>query len=59
MLLEIIPDVIEKATELRADLNLKSPDAIHLATAILAKATAFLTGDRTLARCKQVGVEIL
>ena len=59
VLLEITPDVVEKATELRANLNLKAPDAIHLATAILTKATAFLTGDRTLARCTEVSVEIL
>jgi predicted nucleic acid-binding protein len=58
-LLDITPDVLEKATELRAHLNLKTPDAIHLASAILAKVSAFLTGDRNLARCGEVPVEIL
>lgn len=57
-LLDITADVVEKATELRANLNFKTPDAIHLATAILAKATAFLTGDRNLARCGEIPVEI-
>jgi predicted nucleic acid-binding protein len=58
-LLDITDDVVEKATELRAPLNVKTPDAIHLASAILAKTTAFLTGDKTLARCKELTVEIL
>jgi predicted nucleic acid-binding protein len=58
-LLDITADVVEKATELRAHLNLKTPDALHLASAILVRATAFLTGDKTLARCGEVPVEIL
>ena len=59
LLLEITPDVVEKATELRAHLNLKTPDAIHLASAILVQASAFLTADRSLARCTEVQVEIV
>jgi predicted nucleic acid-binding protein len=59
LLLEVTEPVLEKATEIRASLNLKTPDAIHLASAILAGATAFLTGDRNLARCKDVSVEVL
>jgi predicted nucleic acid-binding protein len=58
-LLDITADVVEKATELRATFNFKTPDAIHLASAILAKAAAFLTGDKTLARCGEISVEIL
>jgi predicted nucleic acid-binding protein len=58
-LLEITAEVVEKATDLRAHLNVKTPDAIHLASAILAGATAFLTGDRNLARCGEIPVEIL
>jgi predicted nucleic acid-binding protein len=58
-LLDVTEPVLEKATEIRAALNLKTPDAIHLASAILAGATAFLTGDRNLARCTEVSVEIL
>ena len=48
-LLDITAEVVEKATELRANLNLKTPDAIHLASAILTKAAAFLTGDKARA----------
>jgi predicted nucleic acid-binding protein len=56
---EITPAVIDKATELRAAHRFKTPDALHLATAILAGATAFLTGDRGLLRCAEVPVEVL
>lgn len=58
-LVDITADVVEKATELRANLNFKTPDAIHLASAIFVKASAFLTGDKTLARCREIAVEIL
>ena len=58
-LVKITADIIEKATELRANLNFKTPDAIHLASAIRIKASAFLTGDRSLARCGEISVEIL
>lgn len=51
--------VIERATELRAKYNLKTPDAIHYATAIETGAKVFLTGDRGLARCTEIAVEVL
>ena len=58
-LLDLTADVVEKATVLRAMLNVKTPDALHLASALLAGATAFLTGDRGLARCTEIPVEAL
>ena len=58
-LIDISQAVIEKATELRASYNFKTPDAIHLATAILAGCSAFLTGDKSLARCTEIPVEVL
>jgi predicted nucleic acid-binding protein len=57
--LEITAPVIEKATELRARLNFKAPDAIHPASAIVRGVSAFLTADRNLARCAEVTVEII
>jgi len=40
--------VLEKATSLRAQyLGLKTPDAIHLATGILAGCDLFVTGDQS------------
>jgi predicted nucleic acid-binding protein len=58
-LLDITEPVLEKATEVRAHLNIKTPNAIHLASAIVGRAVAFLTGDRNLVRCTEVPVEIL
>jgi predicted nucleic acid-binding protein len=58
-LLELTPDVLEKATAIRAHLNFKTPDAIHLASAIIARTKTFLTGDKALSRCTEIAVEVL
>jgi len=42
----VTPRTAQVAAELRAEGNLKTPDAIHLATAINHQADAFLTNDR-------------
>jgi predicted nucleic acid-binding protein len=59
ILVEVDAAVIEKATELRAKYNLKTPDALHYAAAIEVGAAVFLTGDRALSRCTEVPVEVL
>lgn len=59
LLAEISPAVIDRATELRAANGFKTPDAIHLATAIEERADAFLTGDAALARCPNIQVELI
>jgi predicted nucleic acid-binding protein len=59
VVVEVAAAVIERATVLRAKYNLNSPDAIHYATAVEIGAMVFLTGDRVLARCSEVPVEIL
>ena len=51
--------VLDRATQLRAALNIKTPDAIHLASAILNSADVFLTNDASLQRCKDTNVVIL
>jgi predicted nucleic acid-binding protein len=56
---EVTAEVIERATDLRARFNTRTPDAIHLATAIRDKADYFLTGDRGLARCTDIEVVVL
>jgi len=56
---EVTADIIERATDLRVRYNFKTPDAIHLATALEGKADLFLTGDGALARCVEVKVEVL
>lgn len=59
LVVEISAAVIEKATELRSRYDLKTPDAIHIATAIESHADLFLTGDKRLARCPEIHVEVL
>lgn len=56
---EISPAVIESATDLRAKYGFKTPDAIHLATAIVQRASTFLTGDAQLRRCSEIVVEVI
>ena len=58
-ILELTAAVVEKATELRAALNVKTPDALHLAAAVVSGASAFLAGDRDLTRCTEILVEVL
>lgn len=57
--LELTREVVEKATVLRATLNVKTPDALHLGAAVLSGAKVFLTGDKALVRCKEIAVEVL
>ena len=58
-IVEVTAEVIEAATQLRATRNFRAPDAIYLASALAAKADVFLTGDRNLARCPDLRVEVL
>ena len=55
---EIDAAVVEKATELRATLRLKTPDAIHAATAMLMGAAEFWTTDANLAKCPGMAVVV-
>jgi len=57
--LDVSAAVIERATDLRARYRFKTPDAIHLATAIEGHAQVFLTGDADLRRCSEVHVELV
>ncbi|HQR42180.1 MAG TPA: type II toxin-antitoxin system VapC family toxin [Gemmatales bacterium] len=56
---ELHAAVIEKATELRSTLKLKTPDAIHLASAIVERCSLFLTGDKDLAKVTEIAVEVV
>jgi predicted nucleic acid-binding protein len=51
--------VFDRAAQLRVDLNVKTPDALHLAAAIEARCGRFLCNDHRLSRCKDILVEIL
>jgi uncharacterized protein len=56
-LLPLTHEVIDCATELRARYNFKTPDALHLAAAIVSQCDVFLTNDQRLSRCQEIIVE--
>jgi predicted nucleic acid-binding protein len=57
--LDVSADIAQKAAEIRAVHNMRTPDAIQLATAIVAGAASFLTNDRVLERVKEINVLII
>jgi predicted nucleic acid-binding protein len=57
--IDVSAAAIDRATELRARYGFKTPDAIHLACAIVAGADGFITGDTNLARCTEIPIEIV
>jgi predicted nucleic acid-binding protein len=58
-LVAIDATVAERAADLRARYNLKTPDALHLACAIESACDAFLTNDSDLRRVTDIPVLIL
>jgi len=58
-IIEIDAHVVDEATRLRAAQGFKTADAIQLSSAIVSKADTFLTGDRQLARCDGLRVEVV
>ena len=58
-LIDIGSSIIDLATELRVRYGLKTPDAIHVATAMECGADLILTGDRDMVRMKEIKVELL
>jgi predicted nucleic acid-binding protein len=57
--LSITRDVLEAAARLRADHNLKTPDAIHAATALHAGCALFVTNDAGFRRVPGLHVAVL
>jgi uncharacterized protein len=49
----------DRATVIRATLNFKLGDSLHLAAAIEAGCDRFLTNDTRLSRCTDIAVEVL
>lgn len=58
-IIDIGGSVIDLATELRVRYGLKTPDAIHVATAMECGADLILTGDRDMVRMKEIKVELV
>ncbi len=56
---EISAAIMDRDTDLRARYNVKTPDAIHLATAIELQADCFLTADQYLTRVKEVPITLI
>lgn len=59
LVLDIDIDIARRAAGLRARYGVRTADAIHLATALVAGASAFVTTDRRLARVKEIEVRVL
>ncbi|MDX2141680.1 MAG: type II toxin-antitoxin system VapC family toxin [Chloroflexota bacterium] len=51
--------IARRAAELRARYGLRTPDALHLATAIETRCDAFLTNDHALTRVREITVLVL
>ena len=58
-LADITAETIERATDLRARYKFKTPDTLHLATALEHGAEAVLTGDPAWRRCLELAVEVV
>ncbi|WP_445628315.1 type II toxin-antitoxin system VapC family toxin [Nostoc sp. DSM 114167] len=57
--IEVLPDIAENAAQLRANYNLRTPDAIQMATAIRGGASFFLTNDARLPSLPALTVLVL
>ena len=57
--IEVVANIAETAAQLRADYNLKTPDAIQMATAINEGASFFLTNDGRLPSLPGLSVLVL
>jgi predicted nucleic acid-binding protein len=59
---EFVPltrDVIDRATEIRAQFGFKTPDAIHLAAAAIAACDVLVTNDHRLDAFTGIAIEIV
>src|SRR5678815_1182156 len=51
--------IARRAAQIRAEFNLRTPDAIHAATALIAGATALITNDQVFRRVPGLEVVLL
>ena len=55
----ITTDIAESAADIRVRYNIKTPDALHIATAINTQCDVFVTNDSQLLRIKELRVVVL
>jgi predicted nucleic acid-binding protein len=58
-LLPITSRIAESAADLRARYNLRTPDALHVATGMDVRCDAFLTNDASIKRVTEIAVLVL
>ncbi len=58
-MLPISQNILEESARLRATIGLKTPDALHVATAILSDCVLFLTNDYAFRRVSELNVVVL
>lgn len=56
---DVSPDIAQKAAEIRANYQLRTPDAIQLAAALQGGATFFLTNDHGLQKFPEINVIVV
>lgn len=57
-LLDVTPSISEVAARLRAEHNLRTPDALHVATALSEGVEWLVTNDRRLKRVEAEGIRV-
>ena len=57
--LDITREIVDLATEIRAQFGFRAPDSLHLATAVVANADAFVSGDVRLRQYDRLKVQVL
>jgi predicted nucleic acid-binding protein len=58
-LFDVNRSIAERATDLRARYNLRTPDALHVATALISSCDAILTNDNGMKRVREIRVLVL
>ena len=58
-LVDVNPEIAENAAELRARYNLRTPDALQIASAIVTGCQAFITNDTVFKRVNELSILVL
>lgn len=57
-LIEVTANIASEASRIRAESSLRTPDALHLATALMQKADWFVTNDKAFSRLPNLSLKI-